>query len=379
MSAQSSRAEKQSSNQTTTGNTSASHLRVVRADENEHTNSPIVNQAFGPLALKVNNEEFSKFEQLQLASNVIRQEASALDALSLDLPDDFCEAVELVARCNGAVIVTGVGKAGWIGQKVSASFASTGTRSHYLHPAEAIHGDLGRIGPEDLILVFSNSGETGEILKLIPTFENSQNRIIAVTAKLDSTLATHSTAVLAYGATEEACHLGLAPSTSTALMLAMGDALALVTSKVKQFEAADFARFHPGGSLGKRLSKVDDVMRPIQNCRVAKESQSVREVYIQQGGQERRSGVVLILNQAEELTGIFTDSDLAKLLEQQQDELFDCPISAVMTRDPVSVSSGSKTLVAIETLACRNLSELPVVDSSGKVLGLVDITDVVSG
>ncbi len=321
---------------------------------------------------------FTKFEQLRIATDVIKTEASALQKLSADLPDDFCDAVELLLECQGCVIVTGVGKAGWIGQKISASLASTGTRSHYLHPAEAIHGDLGRVGPEDLILVFSNSGETEEILKLIPTFEQLGTPLVSITGKPKSTLASHSTAVLNYGQTQEACHLGLAPSTSTALMLALGDALSLVVSKLKRFEASDFAKFHPGGSLGKRLSLVEDVMRPISECRVAADTDTVRGIYIRQGGRDRRSGVVLIVDQDAKLTGIFTDSDLARLLERQQDELFDQSIHNVMTKNPVTVPAGSKTIVAIETLACRNLSELPVVDSFGRAIGLIDITDVVN-
>ena len=158
----------------------------------------------------------TSFEQLRIATDVIKTEANALHRLAADLPDDFCDAVGLLLDCQGCVIVTGVGKAGWIGQKISASLASTGTRSHYLHPAEAIHGDLGRVGPDDLILVFSNSGETGEILKLIPTFVKCGIPIVAITGKSSSTLVTHSTAVLNYGQTQEACHLGLAPTTSTA-------------------------------------------------------------------------------------------------------------------------------------------------------------------
>lgn len=319
----------------------------------------------------------SKFEQLRIATDVIKTEANALQKLSASLPQDFCDAVDLLLDCQGCVIVTGVGKAGWIGQKISASLASTGTRSHYLHPAEAMHGDLGRVSPDDVILVFSNSGETGEILKLIPTFEKFGTPIVSITGKSKSTLVTHSTAVLNYGQTSEACHLGLAPSTSTALMLALGDALTLVVSRMKSFQAIDFAKFHPGGALGKKLSLVDEVMRPISECRIAVDSETVREIYIKQGGQDRRSGVVLIVDQGGKLTGIFTDSDLARLLERQQDDLFDQPIHSVMTKNPVTVQAGSKTMIAIETLACRNLSELPVVDLSGRAIGLIDITDVV--
>jgi arabinose-5-phosphate isomerase len=324
------------------------------------------------------SSDLTKFEQLQIATDVIKQESDALRRLAAKLPDDFCDAVKLVLNCSGSVIVTGVGKAGWIGQKVSASLASTGTRSHFLHPAEAIHGDLGRVGPDDLIVVFSNSGETAELLKLIPTFEKLGTPIVSITGKSKSTLAAHSNAVLNYGQVQEACHLGLAPSTSTTLMLGLGDALSLVVSRAKRFQPADFAKFHPGGSLGKRLSLVDDVMRPIGECRVARESDTVREVYVQQGGRDRRSGVVLIVNHDNRLTGIFTDSDLAKLLERQQDNLFDQPIGSVMTQSPVTIAQGSKTMVAIETLACRNLSELPVVDLNGHVVGLIDITDVVN-
>ncbi len=328
----------------------------------------------------------TKFERLRIASDIIAQEASALSKLSKRIPDDFCDAVDLISSCGGVVIVTGVGKAGWIGQKVSASLASTGTRSHFMHPAEAIHGDLGRIGPDDMVLVFSNSGETNEIVTLLPTFSKFKTPIVAVTATLQSTLASYSTAVLDYGKSPEACHLGLAPTTSTALMLALGDALAISVSRVKQFQPNDFAKFHPGGSLGKQLSIVDEVMRPIDRCRVANEKETVREVYIRHSGKDRRAGVVLIVCGESSLngtatgilTGIFTDSDLARLLERQQDELFDQPIGSVMTKSPITISSGSKTMLAIETLACRNLSELPVVNRRGIAIGLVDITDVVN-
>ncbi len=319
----------------------------------------------------------SKFEQLRFATDVIRAESKALQNLSSNLPDDFCVAVDLVVNCKGCVIVTGVGKAGWIGQKVSASLASTGTRSHFLHPAEAIHGDLGRVGPDDVILVFSNSGETNEVVQLLPSFSKFATPVIAITSKAKSTLASQSTAVLNYGSIEECGHMGLAPSTSTALMLSLGDALTLVVSQMRDFEAKDFAKFHPGGSLGKRLALVDEVMRPLTECRLAKESETVREIYIRHSGRDRRAGVVLVTDNAGVLTGLFTDSDLARMLEQQRDDKFDQPIKNVMTSSPITIASGSKVVLAIETLACRNLSELPVVSLTGKAIGLIDITDVV--
>ena len=319
----------------------------------------------------------SEFEMLRIATDVIRDEAKALQQLSSNLPADFCAAAQLLYDCNGCVVVTGVGKAGWIGQKVSASLASTGTRSHFLHPAEAIHGDLGRVSSEDIVLVFSNSGETNEIIKLLPTFAKMGTPVVSITATEDSTLASHSRAILNYGKTSEACYLGLAPSTSTTMMLAVGDAICLTVSRMKNFQVDDFAKFHPGGSLGKKLSLVEEVMRPIAECRVAQETETVREIYIRHSGHDRRAGVVLVVNDEQKLTGIFTDSDLARLLERQKDSQFDQPIENVMTQSPVTIPKGSKTLLAIETLACRNLSELPVVDQKGRAIGLVDITDVV--
>ena len=328
----------------------------------------------------------TKFEQIRIATDVLYDEANALLRLSKRIPDDFCDAVDLISNCKGVVIVTGVGKAGWIGQKISASLASTGTRSHFLHPAEAIHGDLGRVGPDDVIMVFSNSGETNEVATLLPTLAKFKTPVIAITGKSNSTLTSYSTAVLNYGSVPEACHLGLAPTTSTTLMLGLGDALTIAVSRVKQFQPADFAKFHPGGSLGKQLSTVDEVMRRLDQCRVANEKETVREVYIRHRGQGRRAGAVLIVSgestfngiSTGKLTGIFTDSDLARLLERQQDELFDQAIGSVMTDSPITISSGSKTMLAIETLACRNLSELPVVNRQGIAIGLIDITDVVN-
>jgi arabinose-5-phosphate isomerase len=324
------------------------------------------------------SSDLSPFEQLRLATDVIRCEADALQRLSSNLPDDFLDAADSIFNCTGSVIVTGMGKAGWIGQKISASFASTGTCSHFLHPAEAIHGDLGRVNPNDVVLTFSNSGETDEILKLLPTFHKLSVPVIAVTGRENSTLVQNSELVLCYGKTPEAGHLGLAPSTSTALMLAMGDALALVVSRLKKFQPNDFARFHPGGSLGKRLSSVDEIMRPLDQCRVCTETETVRDVYIRAGGKDRRAGVLLVTGASGVLTGLFTDSDLARLLERQQENQFDLPIKDVMTQTPVTIESGQKTSLAVDTLACRNLSEIPVVDNSGRPVGLIDITDVLS-
>lgn len=320
----------------------------------------------------------SPFEHVRRAKAILQHQSAAIAKVAQRIPADFPAAVETLAECQGCVIVTGMGKAGWIGQKISASLASLGTASHFLHPAEAIHGDLGRIRSGDVVLALSNSGETGEIVNLLPRITSVGVPIIALTSKLKSTLANHASLVLNFGHVDESGHLGLAPSASTTVMLALGDALALSVSQLRAFQATDFVKFHPGGSLGVKLSLVTEMMRPLAVCRVASERKTVREIYITHRGEQRRSGVVLLTKESGELSGIFTDSDLAKLLERQQDGQFDGPIADVMTHNPITVASTERTSVAIEILASRNISELPVVDHRNRPLGLIDITDVVS-
>ena len=318
------------------------------------------------------------FARMQHAAKIIAQQTKAVDLLAKNIPVDFDLAIELMLGCCGNVIVTGMGKAGWIGQKISASLASTGTRSHFLHPAEAIHGDLGRIGPDDLVLAFSNSGETSEIVTLLPSIKKCNVPLIAVTAVRNSTLSQHADLTLDYGKTTESGHLGLAPSTTTTLMLVLGDAIALTLSNERKFQPHDFAKCHPGGSLGRRFSLVEEIMRPIEQCRIAVEDETVRSIYIRSQSESRRSGAVMVVSKNGTLQGLFTDSDLARLLERQQDSQFDQAIAEVMTHGPVTVTKGTKLEVAIETLACRNISELPVVDAKNCPIGLIDITDVVS-
>ena len=323
-------------------------------------------------------QKVTQFEILKMAGDIIKQESQALSRLSKTVPDGLSDAVDLILKCEGAVIVTGMGKAGLIGQKISASLASTGTRSHFLHPAEAVHGDLGRVGPNDVLLMLSNSGETAEIVNLLPSLQKLGVKIISMMSQLSCTLARNSTVALDYGRLPEACSLGLAPTTSTTMMMALGDALVLTLANLRQFRAIDFAKFHPGGSLGKKLSTVNDIMRPIEQCRVAHEAKTVREVYIESATSHRRVGVILLTDDDGKLTGLFTDSDLGRILEAGDDSRLSQPISEVMTRKPFTVRSKSKTQIAVEILAAQNISELPVVNSSGCPIGILDITDVVN-
>jgi len=319
----------------------------------------------------------SHFEQLGYAREIIRREGHALIELAGRLGDEFCDAVRLIESCPGSVIVTGMGKAGLVGQKIAATLASTGTNSHSVHPAEAIHGDLGRLHRDDVVLALSFSGETEEMTRLLPSLAERTLPVIAITGNPASTLGRAARVAIDLGPLREACHLGLAPSTSTTAMLAVGDALALVTSRNRKFAPDDFARFHPGGSLGRKLAKVADVMRPLAQCRVALDTQNVRDVLIQASRPGRRTGAVMLTSPNGTLSGIFTDSDLARILESHRDASFEMPIADAMTRGPTTVHDGSLLSAATQILAEKKISELPVIDEHGKPLGLIDITDVV--
>jgi arabinose-5-phosphate isomerase len=320
---------------------------------------------------------WSPFEQIRYAREIIQVEAQTLTQLSGRLSSEFCRAVDYLYECRGSVIVSGMGKAGLIGQKIAATLASTGTRSHFLHPAEAMHGDLGRIHRDDVVLVLSQSGETEEVTRILPSLKQFGVVIIALTARASSTLGRAATVTVELGPVKEACSLGLAPSTSTTAMLAMGDALALVTSRMRNFGREDFARFHPGGSLGRQLSRVEEIMRPLSECRVASDALTVRQVYVELSRPGRRSGAIMLVDDDGCLTGLFTDSDLARLFEGRRDGTFDGPIRDVMTPRPRTVRLGARTVDAVAIMAERKISELPVVDASGIPQGMIDITDVV--
>lgn len=320
---------------------------------------------------------FSHFEQLREARSIITQEAEALRDLAGRLDADFCAAVTLLSECAGHVVVTGVGKAGLIGQKVAATLSSTGTPARFLHPVEAVHGDLGCLAADDVVLVLSNSGETEEVCRLLPLIRRLGASIAAVTADERSTLGAEADVILRLGRFREAGPHGLAPSTTTTAMLALGDALALVVSRIKGFTPQQFAVFHPGGSLGRRLSAVRQVMRKSDQIRIAAETETIREVFVNLSRPGRRTGAVILVDGDGRLSGLFTDSDLARLLERGREFQLDRPIAEFMTRDPVTVQADALLSDAVERLSARKLSELPVVDGDGKPVGLIDITDVI--
>ena len=319
----------------------------------------------------------SYFEQTRYARDVIKKEAAGLLAVADRLsPESWGTAVQLLLECRGRIVVTGMGKAGLIGRKIAATLASTGSPSHFLHPAEAIHGDLGSLVKSDVLLVLSLSGETEEVTRLLPSLAQAEVSLIAVTGAASSSLGRSANVVLDLGPLEEACGWGLAPSTSTTAMLAVGDALALVVSHLRGFEPQDFVRFHPGGSLGRRLTRVEEVMRPLAACRLARQEAILRQV-LEQSRPGRRTGAIMLVDEHGKLSGIFTDSDLARLVAQSQDRRFDEPIERVMTRSPKRIQVGLGLNIAVGTLEQHRISELPVVDLQNIPVGMIDVTDLI--
>jgi arabinose-5-phosphate isomerase len=325
-----------------------------------------------PLALE------TEAQGLSFAREVLRIEAQALERVRDQLGLSIARAADLVYRCPGSVVVTGMGKAGLVGQKMAATLASTGTRAFPLHPAEAVHGDLGRIRADDVVIALSQSGETEEVLRLIPALRRLGARLVAITERAGSTLGSAADLCIALGPIEEACPLGLAPSASTTALMAVGDALALLVSRMRDFRAEDFALYHPAGSLGRKLLRVEDVMRTGSRLRRARADETVRAVFVRLAGPRRRSGAVLIEDDDERLLGIFTDSDLARLFEKRREADLDQPIGTVMTADPIQIHVGATLAEAVETLKARKISELPVVDRGGHLVGLIDVTDLIA-
>jgi arabinose-5-phosphate isomerase len=319
----------------------------------------------------------SQLEQLRDARGILRSEAEAILEVVDRLGETFCAACELLRGCAGSVIVTGMGKAGLVGRKIAATLSSTGTRARFLHPADAVHGDLGFVQTGDVALALSNSGETGEVCELVPLLRRLGVTVVAMTGREESTLGRGSDLVIALGELKEAGPHGLAPTTSTTVMMAVGDALALVVSRMKGFTPQDFATYHPGGNLGARLRRVRETMRRGTELRIASQSQTVRSVFVDSGNTGRRTGAVMLVDDAGRLSGLFTDSDLARLLAARQDGQLDRPIAEVMTKQPLTVSADLLMHDVIGLLSQRKFSELPVVDEENRPIGMVDITDVV--
>jgi arabinose-5-phosphate isomerase len=316
-------------------------------------------------------------DRLDYARQVIRAEAAALRLAAARLNGSFLRAVDLFHQCAGRVAITGTGKSADVAQKIAGTLNSTGTRAYFLDATKAMHGDLGMVHPNDAALVLSHSGESEEIVRLLPPLRQLASAVVALTGNPRSSLARNADIAVVYGPLEEVCPLGLAPSSSTTVMIALGDALAFVLSRMREFSHEDFARFHPAGSLGRKLLKVDAVMRRDGDLRIAGSKETVREVFARQRRRGRRTGAVMLTDSSGRLCGIFTDSDLARLFEQRRDAVLDRPISEVMTANPLQVALGTRVSDAVELIRRHKISELPVVGPAGEPVGLLDITDLI--
>jgi len=315
-----------------------------------------------------------KLSRLERAAEVIRVEARTIANLEPLLGPSFEQAVDWILECDGMVVISGIGKAGLIGAKISASLASTGTPSHFLHPSEALHGDLGRIRAKDLLIVISNSGESAEIKSLIPAARKIGARIVAITGKTESSLARLSDCVLDIGRIDEACPMGLAPTASTSAMLALGDALAMVVLDERGFSREDYARYHPAGALGRKLMRVGEIMRKGDELPLVRENDSLSDVLLTTSRTPGKPGAALVVDADGKLCGIFTDGDLRRLLESGR--LPDGPVKDFMGTDPKFISPDHLVDEAERVLHKHRVDQIPVLDDERRPVGLLDVQDV---
>lgn len=316
--------------------------------------------------------------RIERARKIIDCEADAVRQVAAGLGDAFLTAHDLILELRGRVVTTGMGKAGFIAQKVSATLASTGTPSIFLHPAEAIHGDLGRVDAGDMLLAFSKSGETGELLVMLPHVKSCGATLVAITQERSSTLGRHSDLVLELGRIDEAGPHGLAPSASTTAMLALGDALALVVQEGRDFGPEQFARFHPGGDLGRKLMKVGELMRKGERNPTVLDSANVFEAVEVITRTPGRPGATSVVDGDGRLVGFFTDGDVRRLLERGVVNPRELAITDAMTPKPRSIGADTFALEALALLHQYEVDQMPVVDDAGKLLGLLDVQDLLN-
>jgi len=311
---------------------------------------------------------------LKKAKEVLQIEAQAILEVSRRLNNSFLKAVDTIIKCKGRVIVTGMGKTGIIGRKIAATLSSTGTPSLWLHSAEAVHGDLGQVIKNDIVIIISSSGETDEIKQLLPLVKKIKSKIIAMTGNQKSTLAQYSDVVLNTSVKTEGCPLGLAPMASTTVTLAMGDALAACLIIRRGFKKEDFAFYHSGGSLGRKLLlKVESIMRRGSHFPKVKDTMIVKNVLLTIT--QARCGSACILNSRGKFVGIFTDGDLRRHLKKDT-QFLGRKVSEVMTKNPTTISKDRLAVEALQILQDRKIDELPVVDGKGQLTGLLDIQDL---
>ena len=327
-----------------------------------------MNQAVNQPAARVNDDD----RAVVMGRQVLEIEAAAVAALARRLGAEFRAAVALILECRGRVIVSGIGKSGHIGRKLAATFASTGTPAYFVHAAEAIHGDLGMITRDDVLIAISNSGENDELLTIVPLVKRLGGTLIAITGNEASSLAQEADIHLDARVEQEACPLNLAPTASTTAALALGDALAVALLDARGFGAEDFARSHPGGVLGRKLlTHVGDVMRIDVPTLAENVPVPVALAAMTKGGM----GMAVILDAASKITGIFTDGDLRRAMERLGD-LRATPVTEVMTRHPRSIGARRLAVEAVEMMETNKVNQLLVLDEEGRLVGALNMHDL---
>lgn len=309
---------------------------------------------------------------INIAKQVIKTETEALSGLSNLIDENFNTAVEIILKAKGKVIVTGIGKSGHVGRKIAASFASTGTPSFFLHPSEAIHGDLGMIEEGDLVLAIANSGETPEILKIIPFTKENNIPLIAISSKTESTLAQKATVHLHIGNFKEACPLSLAPTTSSTLTLAMGDALMVALMDGRGFKEENYARFHPGGNLGRRLLTTVGHVMQTENLPFIGENFSMSDIIYTINAGRCGLGIVGTKNNVK---GIITDGDLRRAMDTHKEAFFNLHANDVMTKKPKFIEAGKKLTEAKNIMNAKKITSL-LVGNLEKIDGLIQLNDI---
>ncbi len=307
---------------------------------------------------------------------VMRSESDAIMAAEKHLGDEFVAAVEALLRCQGRVCVTGIGKARLIGDKIQATLASTGTMSYPLHPVEALHGDLGMVHAEDVVIGLSKSGGS-ELVQVLPLMRQQGCTVILLTARPDSKAAEHADIVLNIGDTPEACPLGLAPSSSTAAMLAVGDALALTVMDLRAVGADEYASYHPGGALGRSLMRAREMIRTGADCPTVSPDATLSECYEAILKAPHRAGAAVVLDGDERLIGIVTQGDFFRFFHHDE-RMADKLVRDVMSSDPKRVHAEARAAEALEMMRVHSIDEIPVVDDEDRLVGLIDVQDLIA-
>jgi arabinose-5-phosphate isomerase len=322
----------------------------------------------------VNKLPLSSGELIEIGREVLRIESEAVLGLVDSLNDDFARAVQLILACRGRVVVSGMGKSGHIGSKIAATLASTGTPAFFVHPAEASHGDIGMVTPEDVVIALSNSGESSELTSILPSLKRHGARLIAITGAPNSTLATQADVHLHAAVAREACPLGLAPTSSTTAALALGDALAVALLQARGFSAQDFARSHPGGKLGRRLLvRISDVMHAGKDLPRVPVSASLTDALLEMSA--KGLGMTAVVDDDERVVGLLTDGDLRRILTAGTN-LQSGKLAELMTRNPRTIDADRLAAEAVQQMESKRINGFLVVDADGRLVGAFNMHDL---